>query len=119
VSAAIRLEVAAEKVAEMSDTTLNLYSDADELWRLAYRVGVPSEKLGFLILRERLSRGLVKLADLPHRQRRLLVKDNLDLHAIAAGPIMDIGQIYLPAGKLSMEETRRREQGNILPDDAA
>lgn len=116
-SAAIRLEVAVEKVGGMTAAELTRYADSDELWRLAYRVGVPSHKLEFLVTRERLKRGMVKLADLPHRQRRELCKDNPDLHALAAGPIMDIGQIYLPSGKLSMEETRRREQASILPDN--
>jgi hypothetical protein len=37
-----------------------------------------------------------------------------DLHAIANGPIMDPSEIYLPAGKLSMAETRAREAANIL-----
>jgi len=32
-----------------------------------------------------------------------------DLHAIANGPIMDPNRIYLPAGKCSEEEVRRRE----------
>lgn len=32
-----------------------------------------------------------------------------DLHAIAAGPIMDPTNLYLPAGKLSMDEFRARQ----------
>lgn len=36
-----------------------------------------------------------------------------DLHAIANGPIMDPSSLYLPAGKLSMAETRTREAANL------
>jgi len=36
-----------------------------------------------------------------------------DLHALANGPIMDPTQIFLPAGKLSMAETRAREAANL------
>ena len=40
-----------------------------------------------------------------------------DLHAIANGPIMDPSEIFLPAGKLSMDETRARERAQILEGD--
>ena len=36
------------------------------------------------------------------------------LRQIANGPIFDSSDAYCPAGKLSMEETKRREQSNIL-----
>lgn len=36
-----------------------------------------------------------------------------DLHALANGPIMDPSSLYLPAGKLSMAETRAREAANL------
>lgn len=35
------------------------------------------------------------------------------LHALANGPIMDPSNLYLPAGKLSMAETRARERAAI------
>jgi len=118
VSAAIRLEVAREQVAKMTAQKLNYYSDSDKLWRLAHQVGVTFYKLEDLIKRERFKRGLVKLSDLPpHERRELIDKDNLDLHAIASGPIMDAGEIYLPAGKLSMAETRQREMACILKSE--
>jgi hypothetical protein len=37
-----------------------------------------------------------------------------DLHALANGPIMDPNQLFLPAGKLSMAETRAREAANLV-----
>ena len=40
-----------------------------------------------------------------------------DLHAIANGPIMDEAKIYLPAGKLSMEEFRARQRSIMLGDE--
>lgn len=36
-----------------------------------------------------------------------------DLQALANGPIMDPSSLYLPAGKLSMAETRAREAANL------
>lgn len=36
-----------------------------------------------------------------------------NLHALANGPIMDPSSLYLPAGKLSMAETRAREAANM------
>jgi hypothetical protein len=36
-----------------------------------------------------------------------------DLHALANAPIMDPCRLYLPAGKLSMAETRAREAANL------
>lgn len=36
-----------------------------------------------------------------------------DLHALANGPIMEPSSLYLPAGKLSMAETRAREAANM------
>lgn len=37
-----------------------------------------------------------------------------DLQALADGPIMDSNELYLPAGKLSMAETRAREAAQII-----
>lgn len=41
-----------------------------------------------------------------------------DLHALAAGPIMDPNSLYLPAGKISMAQYRER-QARILSGEAA
>lgn len=114
-TAAIRLEVAREKVAEMSVETLKRYFDSDECWFLARRVGVAFDKLERLIRQERFKRGDLKLSDLPpHIRRELIDPARLDLKAIAAGPIMDSNELYLPAGKLSMAETRAREAAALL-----
>ena len=113
-SAAIRLEVAQEQVAAMSAKRLAAL-DSDGCWCLAEQVGVSPLKLAQIVRRERYKRGLVKLSDLtPQDRRELIDRDNLDLHAIASGPIMDAGEIYLPAGKLSVAETRQREMKCIL-----
>lgn len=37
-----------------------------------------------------------------------------DLHAIANGPIMDVGKIYLPAGTISEAEFRQRQRSIML-----
>jgi len=39
-----------------------------------------------------------------------------DIKAIANGPIMDVANIYLPAGKVSMEEFKARQRTIILDD---
>ena len=39
-----------------------------------------------------------------------------DLHAIANGPIMDVANIYLPAGKISEAEFRARQRSILLDD---
>lgn len=44
---------------------------------------------------------------------------DIDLRAIADGPIMDSNRLYLPAGKISMAEAREREKAQILPDSTA
>lgn len=114
-TAAIRLEVAREQVASLSAQQLNYYTDHDKLWDLARRVGVAWPKLERLISRERYRRGLLKLSDLPpHERRGLIDNDNLDLHALASGPIMDAANLYCPLGKLSMAETRAREAKQVL-----
>jgi hypothetical protein len=72
-----------------------------------------------LLIAEKLKRGLITMADLtPDQRRRAIDPTNLDLHAIAAAPIMNAAEIYLPAGKLSMEETKAREAAQILWDAA-
>jgi hypothetical protein len=42
-----------------------------------------------------------------------------NLHDMANGPIMEPGQLYLPAGKLSMDEYRERERRNLNPGEGA
>lgn len=39
--------------------------------------------------------------------------DALDLHAIAAGPLMDANRLYLPAGRISLAEAERRERAGV------
>lgn len=41
------------------------------------------------------------------------------LKRIAAGPIMDSNEIFLPAGKISLQEAVARERASILPPEAA
>lgn len=114
-SAAIRLEVAREQVAKMSSETLASYAkDGDGIWRLSERVGVAAQKLYALIRRERFNRGDLKLTDVtPDVRRQLIDEANADLHALAAGPIMDAANLYCPLGKLSMAETRAREASQV------
>lgn len=65
---------------------------------------------------EQLKRGDITLSDLlPHQRRGLVDPENVDLHAIAAGPIMDSNQLYLPAGKISLDEARARDAAQLLP----
>lgn len=67
-----------------------------------------------LLIAEKLKRGMICLTDLaPDERRRLIDPANLDLHAIAVAPIMKPGEIYLPAGKLTVAETKAREQAQI------
>ena len=113
-SAAIRLEVAQERLEAMPSQRLNALDNDDAIWSLSERVGVAFHKLQRLVRRERFKRGLLKLEELtPEERRQLIDQQNLDVHAIAAGPIMDAGEIYLPAGKLSMAETRAREATQV------
>lgn len=68
-----------------------------------------------LINAEKLKRGLITLRDLTPEQRRAQVdKENLDVHALASGPIMDAANLYCPLGKLSMAETRAREAACVI-----
>lgn len=114
-TAAIRFEVAQEQVAAMSNRALAKLADSDALWQLGLRVGVQYEKLRGLVRRERLKRGQLKMTDLSPQERRELVDpSNPDLRALASGPIMDAAQRYLPAGKLTLAETRQREMATIL-----
>lgn len=70
-----------------------------------------------LIHAEQLRRGLIGLADLaPHQRRGLVDPASIDLHELASWPIMDAAALYLPAGKLSMAETRAREAAQLLPE---
>ena len=64
--------------------------------------------------RAQLDRGEITLADIPpHRRRGLVDPAKLDLHAIAAGPIMDSNQLYLPAGRISAAKATAREAANV------
>jgi hypothetical protein len=90
------------------------------LFILASQFGVRFSDGELMITRERLSRGEITLADLPPPVRRALIDPaKLDIHALAAGPIMDSNQIYLPAGKCSLEEVRAREALSVelLPEE--
>lgn len=42
--------------------------------------------------------------------------DCLEIKAIANGPIMDSNKLYLPAGKLTMEQFKERQRSIILDD---
>lgn len=80
------------------------------------RFNLPYDVDQTLLYGERLRRGVITLADVPQRFRRALVDPaSLDLHLLAAGPIMDSDKIYLPAGKCSLEEAVRREGLAIDP----
>jgi hypothetical protein len=110
----------ADRIADAELFLANLPDDelmGADVWYTAWWCGIDRWTADRLLNAEQLKRGLIKLSNLTPEQRRALVdKDNLDLHAIASGPIMDPGEIYLPAGKLSMAETRQRELACILPD---
>lgn len=84
-------------------------------WKIIYcwQLGT-HETAERLLLAEKLKRSLITVQDLRPDQRRAMVDPaNVDLHAIAAGPIMDAAQLYLPAGKISMAEARERERGAV------
>lgn len=86
-----------------------------DAWDFARNRGIYMTEAEELLTKRRLEIGEIKMADLPpDMRRRVIDRDHLDLHAIAAGPIMDSNEIYLPAGKLSMAETRAREAQQIL-----
>jgi hypothetical protein len=86
-------------------------------WGLVERFGLSYVAARQLLHRKQLDRGEISLSDLLPSERRAMVdRANPDLHAIAAGPIMDSNEIYLPAGKLSMAETLAREAATLLPD---
>jgi len=74
----------------------------------------------YILNAEKLKRGLITLADLTPRQRRAMIDPaKLDLHAIAAGPIMDSNELYLPAGRISLAEAKQRELAAIISVVAA
>lgn len=80
-----------------------------------YRFGLTYREAQKLVYAAQLERAEITLADLPPDMRRALVDPaNLNLHAIAAGPIMDSNALYLPAGKISLAEAKAREQAAIL-----
>lgn len=84
-------------------------------WDLIQRFGLRRETAERILNTEMLKRGDITLADLTPCQRRALVDpEKLDLHAIAAGPIMDSNELYLPAGKISLAEALAREAAAII-----
>lgn len=93
---------------------------AVETGDVSWRYRLPHQVAEAVLNREKLRRGLITLADLNPAQRRAVVNPKkLDLHAIAAGPIMDSNQIYLPAGKISLAEAKAREAQQIIREIAA
>jgi hypothetical protein len=85
--------------------------DEGDLRRL-FGIGYPVSET--LINAEKLARGMIASTDLTPPQRRALVDpENLDLHALAAGPIMQPETLYLPAGKISLAEARAREAAAV------
>ena len=81
-----------------------------DLFRLQWATRVGFLKLEAMIRDERLRRGEITIHDLTPAQRRALVDPGrLDLHALAAGPIMQPDQLYLPAGRLTLAEAKARE----------
>lgn len=77
---------------------------------IIYRFGLTYREAERLVNEAKLARGVITLADLAPPQRRALVDPaKLDLHAIAAGPIMDSNELFLPAGRCSIEEAVARE----------
>jgi hypothetical protein len=106
-----RIEMAREFLRDLSDTELQACTS----WRLmdCWQIYRP-EAAEQIILAEQLRRGLVSLNELRPDMRRLMVEaENLDLHAIASGPIMDPANIYCPLGKLSMAEAKEREAQQV------
>ena len=87
-----------------------------DLWGgLIHRFNIGYREANKMLIARRMELGEMALVDLTPSQRRELIDPaNLDLQAIANGPIMDSNVIYLPAGKLSMAETRQREMAAIL-----
>jgi hypothetical protein len=89
-------------------------------WDLVERFGLSYVAARQLVHRKQYERGEIGLADLLTSERRAIVAlGNLDLHALAAGPIMDSNEIYLPAGKLTLAEAKARESATILSADPA
>lgn len=79
-----------------------------DLMRLSWATRIGFLKLETMIRQERLNRGEITTYDLTPAQRRALV-DPARLHALAAGPIMQPDQLYLPAGRISLAEAKARE----------
>jgi len=106
---------AIERIAAIKDLSVK-----PDLIDLAWRTGVGFLRLEHLVTEERLRRGDITLADLkPHERRAHVDVGRLDLHAIANGPIMQPDSLYLPAGRVTMEEARRREAANLRVGDPA
>ena len=108
----------AERTADAT-AWLQGHSDTDLLevtcWDVVREFRLRWDEAERLLHGDKLRRGLITVADLSPRVRRALLNpEALDLHAIAAGPIMDSNQIFLPAGKLSLEQTRAREAAALL-----
>jgi hypothetical protein len=84
-------------------------------WDVGRRFRIRTEDARRLLNLAKIERGDLTLSDLTPAERRDMVDpENLDLHAIAAGPIMDSDKIYLPAGKISLDAARWREHEAIL-----
>jgi hypothetical protein len=108
-----RIQMAREFLSGLSDSELR----AATTWRLmdCWEIYRP-DAAEHILIAERLKRGLVSLNELrPEVRRQMVDPNNLDLHAIASGPIMDPATIYLPAGKLSLAETKAREASQEIP----
>lgn len=111
-----RIEAFKAWLAGIADDMLQTLTPSDAWFYHRRSCSYPQSE--HLIAAEQVRRGMKAMTDLRPDVRRAIVDPaNLDLHALAAGPIMDIGQIYLPAGKLSMAETRQRELRGILSND--
>jgi hypothetical protein len=106
----MREEMARDHIARLADL-----SDRGHIWDVCRNFAIGSDVVEKLIAAERLKRGEISILDLKPALRRALVDpENLDLHAIAAGPIMDSNRIYLPAGRVSLAEAMAREAALIL-----
>lgn len=78
---------------------------------LAWRFGVSWPVVEAMIIDERLRRGDITMLDLtPAQRRERLDPASIDVHELAAGPIMQPDRLFLPAGRVSLAEVRTRER---------
>jgi hypothetical protein len=81
---------------------------------LVERFGLSYAASRILVHKKQLERGDISLSDLlPSERRAMIDPAKIDLHALAAGPIMDSNEIYLPAGRISIEEAKAREDAGV------